>query len=105
VGQCGHHLGNADQYRLARDAQYRHMVGLRAAITTLGKRLAAPTTDTLTVAQRKARRAAKAVKGCRLAGMADPAGIQLFAVNPPDSSVCVCVCVGGGGGHENWRNP
>jgi hypothetical protein len=55
--------GNADQYRLARDAQYRHMIGLRAAIATIGKRLAAPTTDTLSVAQRKARRAAHAVKG------------------------------------------
>jgi IS605 OrfB family transposase len=56
-------IGNADQYRLARDAQYRHIVGLRAAIATLGKRLAAPTADTLTVAQRKARRAAKSTKG------------------------------------------
>jgi hypothetical protein len=55
--------GNADQYRLARDAQYRHMIGLRAAIATLGVRLAAPTADTLSVAQRKARRAAQAVKG------------------------------------------
>jgi len=55
--------GNADQYRLARDAQYRHMIGLRAAIATIGKRLAAPTADTLSVAQRRARRAAKAVKG------------------------------------------
>jgi hypothetical protein len=55
--------GNADQYRLARDAQYRHMIGLRAAIATIDKRLAAPTTDTLSVAQRKARRAAQAVKG------------------------------------------
>jgi hypothetical protein len=56
-------VGNADQYRLAPDAQYRHMIGLRAAIATLGKRLAAPTADTLTVAQRKARRAAKSTKG------------------------------------------
>jgi hypothetical protein len=56
-------VGNADQYRLARDAQYRHIVGLRAAIATIGKRLAAPTADTLTVAQRKARREAKSVKG------------------------------------------
>jgi hypothetical protein len=39
------------------------MVGLRAAIATIGKRLAAPTADTLSVAQRKARRAAQAVKG------------------------------------------
>ncbi len=47
---------NDDQYRLARDAQYRHIVGLRAAIATIEKRLAAPTTDTLTVSERKARR-------------------------------------------------
>jgi hypothetical protein len=39
------------------------MIGLRAAIATLGVRLAAPTADTLSVAQRKARRAAQAVKG------------------------------------------
>jgi hypothetical protein len=56
-------IGNDDQHRLARDAQYRHIVGLRAAIATIGKRLAAPTADTLTVAQRKARREAKSVKG------------------------------------------
>ena len=55
--------GNDDQYRLARDAGYRHIVGLRAAIATIGKRLAAPTMDTLTAAERKARRKAKAVKG------------------------------------------
>lgn len=55
---------NDDQCRLARDAQYRHIVGLRAAIATIDKRLAAPTTDTLTAAQqRKARRKAKAPKG------------------------------------------
>jgi hypothetical protein len=55
--------GNDDQYRLARDAQYRHIIGLRTAIATIEKRLAAPTTDMLTVAERKARRKAKAVKG------------------------------------------
>jgi hypothetical protein len=55
--------GNDDQYRLARDAQHRHIIGMRAAIATIEKRLAAPTTDTLTAAQRKARRKAKAVKG------------------------------------------
>jgi hypothetical protein len=54
---------NDDQYRLARDAQYRHMIGLRAAIATLEKRLAAPTADTLTVAERKTRRKTKAPKG------------------------------------------
>lgn len=54
---------NDDQYRLARDAQYRHLVGLKAAITTIEKRLAAPTADTLTAAQRKARRKARAPKG------------------------------------------
>ena len=41
--------GNDDQYRLARDAQYRHIVELRAAIATIDKRLCAPTTDMLTV--------------------------------------------------------
>jgi hypothetical protein len=54
---------NDDQYRLSRDAQYRHIVGLRSAIATIEKRLAAPTTDTLGVAERKARRKAKAPKG------------------------------------------
>ncbi len=46
---------NDDQYRLSRDAQSRHIVGLRAAITTIEKRLAAPTDDTLTPEERKAR--------------------------------------------------
>ena len=54
---------NDDQCRLARDAQHRHIIGLRAAISTLEKRLAAPTMDTLTMSERKARRKAKAVKG------------------------------------------
>jgi hypothetical protein len=36
---------------------------LRAAITTVEKRLATPTTDTLTVSERKARNTTKAVKG------------------------------------------
>jgi IS605 OrfB family transposase len=47
---------NDDQYRLARDAQYRHIIGLRAAIATIEKRLAVPIGDTLTAEQRKARR-------------------------------------------------
>jgi IS605 OrfB family transposase len=55
--------GNDDQLRLARDGQYRHVVGLRAAITTIEARLAAPTDDTLTVAERKARRKTKTAKG------------------------------------------
>lgn len=55
--------GSEDQYRLARDAQYRHIVGLRAAIATIEKRLAAPVTDTLTADERKARRKARATKG------------------------------------------
>jgi hypothetical protein len=54
---------NDDQCRLAREAQHRHIVGLRAAIATIEKRLAAPTTDMLTVSERKARRKAKAAKG------------------------------------------
>jgi hypothetical protein len=55
--------GNDDQYRLARDGQYRHTIGLRAAIATLEKRLAAPTADALTVAERKTRRKTKAPQG------------------------------------------
>ena len=54
---------NDDQYRLARDAQYRHIIGLRAAIATIEKRLAAPTMDTLTTAERKTRRKDKAPRG------------------------------------------
>jgi hypothetical protein len=55
--------GNDDQHRLARDAQQRHITNLRAAIATIEKRLAAPTTDTLTAAAHKARRKAKTPKG------------------------------------------
>jgi len=55
--------GNDDQYRLARDAQFRHIVGLKAAIATIEKRLTAPATDTLTADERKARRKARATKG------------------------------------------
>ena len=55
--------GNDDQYRLAREAQHRHLIGLRAAIATIEKRLAAPTDDTLRTEQRRARRKAKAPKG------------------------------------------
>ena len=47
---------NDDQYRLSRDAQYRHIIGVRAAIATIDKRLAAPTGDTVTAEERKARR-------------------------------------------------
>jgi IS605 OrfB family transposase len=54
---------NDDQYRLSRDAQYRHIVGLRAAIATIEERLAAPTGDTLTAQERNARR--RQVKGYR----------------------------------------
>jgi hypothetical protein len=54
---------NNDQCRLARDAQYRHIIGLRAAISTIEKRLAQPTGDTLTPAQRKERRKARLPKG------------------------------------------
>ena len=55
--------GNDDQYRLSRDAQYRHIVGLRAAIATIEKRLAQPTGDTLASEQRKGRRKARLPKG------------------------------------------
>lgn len=55
--------GSDDQYRLAREAQYRHVVALRAAIATIEARLAAPTADMLSVVERKSRRKAKAAKG------------------------------------------
>jgi hypothetical protein len=50
---------NDAQYRLARDAQHRHIIGLKAAITTIEKRLAQPTADTLTPEQRKERKKAR----------------------------------------------
>jgi hypothetical protein len=55
--------GNDAQYRLARDAQHRHLIGLRAAIATIEKRLAAPTDDFLSPEQRRAHRKAKLPKG------------------------------------------
>ena len=55
--------GNDAQYRLARDAQHRHIIGLRAAIATIEKRLGAPSADTLSPEQCRARRKAKAPKG------------------------------------------
>ena len=54
--------GNDAQYRLARDAQ-RHIIGLRAAIATIEKRLAQPTGDILAAEQRRGRRKAKRTKG------------------------------------------
>jgi hypothetical protein len=54
---------NDDQYRLARNAQYRHIVELRAAIATIQKRLAQPSGDTLTPEQRAQCRKAKLPKG------------------------------------------
>jgi IS605 OrfB family transposase len=54
---------NDEQYRLARDAQRRHMIGLRAAIATVEKRLAQPSGDTLIGAQRGQRRKTKLSKG------------------------------------------
>ena len=55
--------GNDAQVRLARDAQHRHIVALRAAIATIEKRLAQPTGDTLTPEQRSARKKAKLPNG------------------------------------------
>jgi predicted transcriptional regulator len=55
--------GNDAQYRLARDSQHRQIIGLRAAIATIEKRLAQPTADTLTPEQRKALRKSKLPKG------------------------------------------
>jgi IS605 OrfB family transposase len=55
--------GNNNRYRLARDAQCRHIAGLRAAIATIEKRLDQPTGDTVTAEQRRERRQAKCPKG------------------------------------------
>jgi hypothetical protein len=55
--------GNDAQYRLARDAQHRHLIGVRAAIATIEQRLAQPTGDTLTPEQRTAHRTATLPKG------------------------------------------
>jgi hypothetical protein len=54
---------NNDQYRLSRDAQQRHLIGLKAAIATIETRLAHPSTDTLTAEQRIARGKARGPKG------------------------------------------
>jgi IS605 OrfB family transposase len=54
---------NNDQYRLSRDTQHRHIIGLQVATATIEKRLAQPTADTITPEQRKARRKAKLPKG------------------------------------------
>ncbi|MGZ8748699.1 MAG: hypothetical protein ACXWZ2_17230 [Mycobacterium sp.] len=47
---------NDNQYRSARDAQCRHIVGLRAAIATIENRLTQPTGDTLAAQPRYAQR-------------------------------------------------
>ncbi len=54
---------NDDQYRLARDAQYRDVIGLRAAIATIEERLSQPTGDTLTPDQSTERNKARVPKG------------------------------------------
>ncbi|HZN82885.1 MAG TPA: hypothetical protein VFC01_24880 [Mycobacterium sp.] len=54
---------NDAQYRSARDAQHRHIIGLRAAIATIETRLAQPTADTVSPKQRRVRRKAKLPKG------------------------------------------
>jgi hypothetical protein len=54
---------NDEEYRMARDTQHRHMVGLRAAIATLERRLAQPSADTLTAQQRRQRRKTQLPKG------------------------------------------
>ena len=101
--------GNDGQYRLASDAQRRHLAGLRSAITTLEKRLAEPTADTLTPEQRTERRKAELPKGypsqaerlarssaaCRCCGPNSP-GSQLTRI----TSVCMLLRVVSG-----WPRP
>src|ERR1051326_5347500 len=55
--------GNDDQYRLSRHGQARHVTGLRGALSTIEKRLAQPTIDTLTAEQQKPRQKVRLPKG------------------------------------------
>lgn len=54
---------NDDQYRLARESQARHIVSLGAAISSIEKRLAKPTGDTLDREDRKTREGQTRTKG------------------------------------------
>jgi IS605 OrfB family transposase len=54
---------NDAQYRISRDAQGRHIADLRAAIAAIEKRLARPTTDTLTRGERAVRKKDQLPKG------------------------------------------
>jgi hypothetical protein len=54
---------NDDQYRLARESQTRHIVSLGAAISSIEKRLAQPTGDTLACEDRKTRKGQTRTKG------------------------------------------
>jgi hypothetical protein len=55
---------NDGQYRLSQDAQDRHIAGLRTAIAAIEKRLAQPTSDTLTPEERAARKKGRSLSGC-----------------------------------------
>jgi hypothetical protein len=70
---------NDGQYRLSQDAQDRHIAGLRAAIVAIEKRLAQPTSDTLTRGERTARRSA----GCRTGIQPRPSGSPSSGVSSP----------------------
>ena len=54
---------NDDQYRLARQSQARHIVSLGAAISSIEKRLAQPTSDVLAREDRKTRTGQTRTKG------------------------------------------
>jgi IS605 OrfB family transposase len=54
---------NDGQWRAFRDAQDRHIAGLRAAIATIEKRLRQPTSDTLTRKERAARKKYRSPRG------------------------------------------
>jgi len=54
---------NDDQYRLARESQARHIVSLGAAISSIEKRLAQPTGDSLAHEYRKTRKGPTRTKG------------------------------------------
>lgn len=54
---------NDDQYRLARESQARHIISLGRAISSIEKRLAQPTGDTLAREDRKTRKGQTRTKG------------------------------------------
>lgn len=77
--------GNDDQYRLAREAQYRHIGGLRSAIATIEARLAAPPPTLSPSANARPSEKLRPPKGMRTKRNASrsSAGCSIYAVSSP----------------------